>query len=116
MERICFTLRVRPELLDEYRARHREVWMPMLREIALSGRRNYSLFLADDGLLVGYYETDSDATAAGYLRGSEVASRWEAEMERFFAGAGGRADLAAVHLSEVFNLEDAIDNTTITKA
>ena len=30
MNRYCFLLRVKPELLDEYRARHRQVWPEML--------------------------------------------------------------------------------------
>jgi len=78
----------------------------MLAEIAASGRRNYSLFLREDGLLVGYYETESDSSAAAYLEWSEVASRWEADMSDFFTGIDGRAD-SADHLPEVFNLEQA---------
>jgi L-rhamnose mutarotase len=107
---VCFTLRVRKELLEEYRARHEAVWFPMLREIALSGRRNYSLFLRSDGLLVGYYETESDTASAEYLSGSAVAARWEADMGRFFTGTTGRADKAAQHLSEVFNLNAALSH------
>jgi hypothetical protein len=42
MERVCFTLRVRHELQDEYKSRHEPIWLPMLREIALSGCRNYT--------------------------------------------------------------------------
>jgi L-rhamnose mutarotase len=81
----------------------------MLREIALSGRRNYSLFLRPDGLLVGYYETDSDAASAAYLLGSAIATKWEADMRRFFTGPGAkpRADQAE-HLPEVFNLATAL--------
>ncbi|MCL2732673.1 MAG: L-rhamnose mutarotase, partial [Actinomycetia bacterium] len=41
-ERVCFRLRVRPDRIAEYRARHAAVWPEMLREIAASGRRNYS--------------------------------------------------------------------------
>jgi L-rhamnose mutarotase len=79
----------------------------MLRELALSGRRNYSLFLRPDGLLVGYYETDSDTASSEYLAGSAVATRWEADMGRFFTGTKGRADKAAQRLTEVFNLDAA---------
>ena len=65
MERVCFLLRVRPDRLDEYRARHRAVWPEMLDALARAGWRNYSLFLRDDGLLVGYLETDDFARGAG---------------------------------------------------
>src|SRR4029453_2156820 len=56
MARYCFLLRVRPERMDEYRRRHAAVWPEMLRALADTGWRNYSLFLHDDGLLVGYVE------------------------------------------------------------
>ncbi len=78
--RICFQLQVKPELLAEYVERHSPVWPEMLAEIAASGRRNYSLYLADGGSLIGYYETDDDAVAQAYLAASPVAARWEAEM------------------------------------
>ena len=67
MTRVAFQLQVRPELLDEYLARHSPVWPEMLAEIAAAGRRNYSLFLAEGGTLLGYYETDDDAAAQAYL-------------------------------------------------
>ena len=51
VERVCFTLRVRPDRLDEYRRRHRAVWPEMLEALRSTGWRNYSLFLAEDGLL-----------------------------------------------------------------
>jgi len=107
-KRVCFQLTVRPELLDEYIARHRPVWPEMLEEIAAAGRRNYSLFLGDGGRLIGYYETDDDEAAQAYLARSEVAARWEAEMGRFFVGLEGRPDQAATTLAEVFNLHDQL--------
>ncbi|KQP68549.1 MULTISPECIES: L-rhamnose mutarotase [Microbacterium] len=107
-KRVCFQLTVRPDLLDEYIARHTPVWPEMLAEIAASGRRNYSLFLGEGGRLIGYYETDDDEAAQAYLAGSEVAARWEAEMGRFFVGLEGRPDQAATPLTEVFNLHDQL--------
>lgn len=107
-QRVCFRLRVRLELLDEYRERHAAVWPEMLREIEASGRRNYSLFLADDGVLIGYFETDDAAASERYLAGSEVAARWEAEMQRFFVALDGRADQASEQLEEVFNLTELL--------
>ena len=112
MHRICFELRIRPELLDEYVARHTPVWPEMLAEIAAAGRRNYSLFLGDGGRLIGYYETDDDAAAQAYLAASPVAARWEAEMARFFAGLDGRPDQAATPLTQIFHLEDQLAAAT----
>ena len=108
MTRVAFQLQVRPELLDEYLARHSPVWPEMLAEIAAAGRRNYSLFLGDGGRLIGYYETDDDAAAQAYLASSAVAARWEAEMARFFVDLDGRPDQSATALTEVFHLEDQL--------
>lgn len=104
--RVCFQLQVHPELLDEYLARHRAVWPDMLAEIVESGRHNYSLFLGEGGTLIGYYETDDDDAAQAYLAQSEVATKWESEMARFFVDLDGRPDQAATPLTEVFNLAE----------
>lgn len=111
MPRVAFQLQVRPELLDEYLARHSPVWPEMLAEIAAAGRRNYSLFLGEGGALTGYYEVDDDDVAQAYLAASPVAARWEAEMSRFFVGLEGRPDQAATALTEVFHLEDQLAET-----
>ncbi len=58
MERICFVLQVKPERLEEYKERHRQVWPEMLTALRETGWGNYSLFLRGDGLLVGYLETE----------------------------------------------------------
>lgn len=108
MTRVAFVLRVDPSRIDEYVRRHSPVWPEMLAEIAASGRRNYSLFLAPDGQLFGYYETDDEEAAAAHLAASEVAARWEASTGEFFLDLDGRADPAATALTEVFNLHDQL--------
>ncbi|KRB36692.1 L-rhamnose mutarotase [Microbacterium sp. Root180] len=114
--RVCFELHVKPELLDEYVARHSPVRAEMLAEIAASGRRNYSLFLADGGRLIGYYETDDDAAAQAYLAASPIASRWEAEMAPYFVGLAGRPDQAATALTEIFNLHEQLTDAAASGA
>ncbi len=108
MTRVAFQLRIRPDMVAEYLARHSPVRAEMLAEIAAAGRRDYSLFLGDEGVLFGYYETDDDAAAQAYLAASPIAARWEAEMSPFFLGLDGRPDQAATALTEVFHLEDQL--------
>ncbi|MGM7698071.1 L-rhamnose mutarotase [Microbacterium sp. A84] len=112
MTRHCFQLQVRPDLLDEYLERHSPVRPEMLAEIEAAGRRNYSLFLGDGGTLIGYYETDDDAAAQAYLSASDIATRWESEMARFFIGLEGRPDQTASALTEVFNLAEQLSAVT----
>ena len=72
MERVCFTARIRPDRIEEYRARHREVWPEMTAALSAAGWSNYSLFLDDDGHLVGYLETDD------YEAALQRMARWRA--------------------------------------
>ena len=105
MERVCFLLRVRADRLDEYRARHRAVWPEMLDALRAAGWRNYSLFLHDDGLLVGYLETEDFAAAQAAMEATDVNARWQAEMAPFFElGGGERPDTGFVRLAEVFHV------------
>jgi L-rhamnose mutarotase len=101
VERVCFLLHVRPDRLDEYRARHREVWPEMLDALRDAGWRNYSLFLGDDGLLVGYVEVDDFEAAQRAMAQAEVNDRWQRDMAPFF---DARADETLVRLEEVFHL------------
>jgi L-rhamnose mutarotase len=108
MPRYCFLLRVRPERMDEYRRRHAAVWPEMLAALADTGWRNYSLFLHDDGLLVGYVEADDLQTSLAAMAATDVNARWQAEMTPFFAGLEGAPDAGLVLLEEVFHLEDQL--------
>lgn len=108
-QRVCFQLQVDPARLDEYRERHTAVWPDMLRAIEASGRRNYSLFLRDDGLLIGYYEVDDDEAAQASLANDPRTAPWEAEMAEFFIALdGARPDQGAPRIPEVFHLEDQL--------
>jgi L-rhamnose mutarotase len=102
MERVCWTMRVRPEKLEEYKAAHRSVWPEMLDALRSTGWTNYSLFLADDGLLIGYLETEDFEAALTAMDERDVNARWQADMAPFF---GERADTSLVRLEEVFHLE-----------
>jgi L-rhamnose mutarotase len=104
MERVCFLARIRPERLAEYRERHERVWPEMRAALAKAGWGNYSLFLADDGLLVGYLETDDYAGALDAMAATDVNARWQAEMADFFV-ADGPPDRSFRRLTEIFHLD-----------
>jgi L-rhamnose mutarotase len=102
MHRVCFLLKVRADRLDEYRERHAAVWPEMLQALSATGWHNYSLFLREDGLLVGYLETEDFAAAQA---ATEVNARWQKEMAPFFESLdGARPDEAMKPLTEVFHL------------
>ena len=104
MRRVCFLLKVRPDRVEEYRRRHQAVWPEMRAALSDSGWRNYSLFLRDDVLLVGYLETDDFAAAQEAMARTDVNARWQAEMAAFFEGLDGRPDEDMTPLTEIFHL------------
>lgn len=107
--RVCFQLRVKPDRIAEYRARHAAVWPEMLRALAVHGWHNYSLFLRPDGLLIGYVETPSLEEAVAGMARTEVNARWQAEMAELFEELDGvPPDQGFVVLEEVFHLEDQL--------
>ena len=109
MRRVCFTLRVRPDRLEEYRRRHAAVWPEMLKALHDAGWHDYSLFLSDDGLLVGYFLTENLDASIAAMQDTDVNRRWQAEMAPFFEELpGGRPDTSMRVLDEVFNLDDQL--------
>jgi L-rhamnose mutarotase len=105
MQRVCFILYVKKDRLAEYKERHKQVWPEMLAALSEAGWHNYSLFLRDDGMLVGYVETPDFQKALDGMAGQEVNARWQAEMREFFEDPAGRnADEQMRPLEHVFYL------------
>jgi L-rhamnose mutarotase len=109
VNRYCFVLQVRPDLLADYTARHAAVWPEMLTALQKSGWERYSLFARPDGLIVGYVEADNLEAAQAAMADTEVNARWQNEMSRFFVGLDGRApDAALAPLECIFSLDDQL--------
>lgn len=109
LQRVCFQLQVRADRLEEYQDRHRAVWPDMLEALAASGWHNYSLFLREDGLLIGYFETPSLEDAVAAMGATDVNRRWQDEMAGFFEDLdGARPDTGFRRLREIFHLEDQL--------
>lgn len=110
MRRVCFQLQVKPDRLEEYTERHTQVWPQMLRALKDAGWHNYSLFMRPDGLLIGYFETESLEAAQAAMEATEVNDRWQAQMAEFFVELdGARPGTGFVELTEVFHLEDQLN-------
>ena len=104
--RTCFLLKVRPDMVEEYKARHARVWPEMLAALREAGWRNYSLFMRPDGLLVGYLEADDFEACLAVMRKHPINKRWQEEMAALFdAKTKGTADDNMFPLEEVFHLD-----------
>ena len=108
MQRVCFTLQVKRDRMEEYAERHAAVWPDMLQALHDTGWHNYSLFLREDGLLVGYLETPDLAAAQAGMARTDVNTRWQAEMAGFFVDLDLPPDQGFWQLTEVFHLEDQL--------
>ncbi len=107
MKRVGFILKVKPDKLAEYKEHHQKVWPEMLDALRRHGWRNYSLFMREDGLLFGYFETPASFQAAlDGMDGEPINERWQKFMAPYFAALdAGAPDKSMVELEEVFHLD-----------
>lgn len=106
MQRVGFMLKVKASMIDEYKRRHLEVWPEMKDALRSAGWHNYSLFMAADGLLFGYFETPVSLDAANAaMAATTVNERWQRDMAPFFELPPGAApDTSMLELEPVFHL------------
>ena len=107
MKRVAFVLKVKADRLAEYKECHKAVWPEMLGALRRTGWHNYSLFVRDDGLLFGYFETsESFQTALAGMAKEEINAKWQEVMAPYFEGLGGaHADESMLELQQVFHLD-----------
>jgi L-rhamnose mutarotase len=109
MERGCLLLKVKPGRLAEYKERHKAVWPEMLDALRETGWHNYSLFLREDGLLVGYFETPDYQSALAGIANREVNLRWQREMAPFFENLEDlRPDFSQRHAANFINRDQIV--------
>ena len=99
-------MRIRPELKAEYKKRHDELWPDMAGAIRESGIGNYSIYFREDGLLIGYFESNDPARSLEKLGKTDANARWQVSMDRFFVKKDPKSvgpDIEAVE--EVFHLD-----------
>jgi len=92
--------------MEEYKIRHKAVWPDLLKALSETGWHNYSLFLRDDGLLIGYFETPNLQKAREGMAAKEVNERWQKDMAPFFVDLEGKnPDQGLQIIEEVFHLD-----------
>ncbi|MBW4437934.1 MAG: L-rhamnose mutarotase [Pleurocapsa minor GSE-CHR-MK-17-07R] len=106
MKRVGFLLKVKADMLDEYKKHHENVWPEMQDALRRTGWHNYSLFLRDDGLLFGYFEAaDSFQASLDGMAKEEINLKWQEFMGPYFESMEGRPDQNMITLEEVFHLD-----------
>ena len=72
----------------------------MLKALNKHGWHNYSLFLRDDGLLIGYVETPNWKFAVDNLDAEEINTKWQEKMGEYFVEKKIVKDYSAVWLDQ----------------
>lgn len=104
MERVAFTMRVKPGQEAEYRQRHEAVWPEMLRALKDAGCANYSIYMKGQDLFA-YMEVNDFERFKRHIAASGDAQRWEAQMAAIMeAGIQPESGFHEV-LPEVFHLD-----------
>lgn len=101
MEKVTWTARILPGMLEEYVKRHDEIWPEMSAVLNAAGIRNYSIWQAGDRLF-GYYECDSAARAAQVQAASPVVARWNVYMQDVMEMEKDPASGSPLQLRQVF--------------
>jgi L-rhamnose mutarotase len=83
MQYSCCILQLKQDRIDDYMAAHR-VWPELLQVMHDAGIRNYSLFVANDGTVVEYFEAEYPEEAMRRVAQTDVSRRWEAFVAQYF--------------------------------
>ena len=102
MQRGCFLMRVKTDNMDEYKKAHEAVWPEMLDAIREAGIRNYSLFMHEDGLIVGYLEAEDVKESLRRVGETDANARWQAHMAPFFESGSGDLEKGALEWLDVY--------------
>lgn len=107
MKRIGFLLKVKQDMIEDYKKHHEAVWPEMLDALRRTGWHNYSLFLREDGLLFGYFEAEVDLqTSQAKMAQEAINLKWQEFMGPYFEALGGaRPDQTMIELEEVFHTD-----------
>lgn len=105
MKRVGFQFKVRPDRLAEYKEQLRHVWPEMLDASRETGWHNYTLFAPEDGLILGYFETEESLmTAQAQMAAKDVNTPCQEFMSSYM-DVNIRLDETFVQLEEYFHLE-----------
>lgn len=105
MKRVGFQFSINKDRIEEYKNIHQNVWPEMLNALREAGWHNYTLFMREDGVVFGYFESeDGLSTAQTKMAEEEINTRWQQFMAPFTENAE-RPDESFIELEEYFHLD-----------
>ncbi|MBN1299328.1 MAG: L-rhamnose mutarotase, partial [Actinobacteria bacterium] len=77
MTRTAFIFKIKPEMKNEYKKAHDEIWPEFAKIISDSGISNYSIFFRKDGTLFAYLESEDFDGAMKKIGSTELNRLWQ---------------------------------------
>ena len=84
MKRKAFVFRIKPELKDEFKKEHDNIWPEVIRNMKDAGERNFSIYFKKDGTIFVYLETDDSVKVGLTPEGVDINERWGKHLEKYF--------------------------------
>lgn len=107
MKRICKTIGLPPERLEQYRMLHANVWPEVEADLKAHGIENYSIFYLD-GKLIAYMECSEpgdNAAGAALAQDREKLTQWQQICSALQEAAPGLPAGTWVSAEEVYHLD-----------
>ena len=104
MQRIAFTMKIKPGSEEEYRWRHQQVWPELLADLKQAGCSQYSIYMR--GLeLFAYMEVEDFQRYLTVMATSQASEHWEQYMSDILIRETDPATGFPPVLPEVFHLD-----------
>lgn len=87
MARYAMIWKIKPELKEQYKKDHANIWPDMAKAITDAGYKNYSIYFRKDGTMFAYLEHDNLEEGGKILGATEVNGRWQKAMAKYFVNS-----------------------------
>ena len=104
MQRIAFTMKIKPGFEDEYRRRHQQVWPELLAALKQASCSRYSIYTKELDLFA-YMEVEDFPKFLSVMATSSVSTRWEEYMSDILIRELDPVTGFPAVLPEVFHLD-----------
>ena len=104
MQRVAFTMRLKPGCEAEYQRRHDEIWPELSRKLREAGVSDYSIFLDRETLTLFAVQKRAEGNTAHLLPQEPVVRKWWDAMADLMETHPDHAPVCSP-LTEVFHLD-----------
>lgn len=76
-DKVAFTMKLKPNVVDEYKRRHDEIWPELVQLLHQNGIHDYSIFLDEKtSILFAVQRVSTTKSSNEDLRTNELMKRW----------------------------------------